>query len=135
MAKTEQELLQAILEARKIAAELDAKLSEAKKVKQEAEKALMEYMDNRELKSFKSAIYSCIVVRKELLRVSMDKEKKEEALRWIEEDCGGGDMIKPTIHNKTLNSFISARIKKGDLIPQELFKYFFQPELSITYGK
>lgn len=135
MPKTEQEMLQTILDAREKVAKLDAELSQAKGMKQEAEAILTEYMDTHELKSFKSAIYNCIVVRKETLRVSIDKENKEEALRWIEEDCGRKDMIRPQIHNKTLTSFISNRLKEGETIPQSLFKYYFQPELSITYGK
>jgi len=135
MPKNEQELLQAVLDARQKVAEFDAELSKAKEMKENAELALIEMMDNKELKSFKSAIYNCTVVRKESLYVSMDKEKKEEAMRWIEEDCGRGDMIKPSIHNKTLTSFISEKIKKAEAIPPELFKYFYKPEIAITMAK
>lgn len=135
MAKNEQELLQAVLEAREKVKEIDGFLSDAKEVKSIAEAALIEYMDNHELKSFKSTTLLCSVVRKEALYVSIVEEKKEEALRWIEEDCGRGDMIKPTIHNKTLTSFISERLKGGEPIPSETFKYFFKPEIAITMAK
>jgi hypothetical protein len=132
---TEQELLAAVLKARQKVAEIDASLSEAKSEKEKAEITLVEYMDNRDLKSFKSSTFNCTVIRKETLYASIDKDKKDEALRWIEEDMGRGDMIKPTIHNKTLTSFISDLLKKGEKFPQELFNYFFKPELAIVQGK
>ena len=133
--KNETELLQAVLDARKVVAEKDAALKQAKEVKGNVESALIEYMDNRDLKSFKSDALNCSAIRKETLYVSIEKEKKDEALRWITEDCGRPDMIKSSIHNKTLSSFVSDLLKKGDIIPQELFKYFFKPELSIVTAK
>jgi hypothetical protein len=131
----EQELLQAVLDARKKVDEYEGFLADAKEVKETAEKALIEHMDNNDLKSFRSATLNCLVVRKEQLYVSIEKERKEDAYRWIQEDCGRGDMIKPSIHNKTLTSFISERLKNAELIPQEMFKYFFKPELAITIKK
>jgi len=128
---SEQELLQTVLTARQRVEEIDAALSEAKEIKEKAEATLIEYMDNRDLKSFKSSTLNCTVVRRETLYVSIDKDKKEEAFRWIEEDMGRGDMVKPSIHNKTLSSFISDLLKKGEKFPQEMFKYYFKPELSI----
>jgi len=135
MEKTEQELLQSVLEARQKVTEIDASLSEAKQVKEQAEATLIEYMDNRDLKSFKSMTLKATVVRKESLYVSVDKDKKDEALQWISEDCGRPDMIKPSIHNKTLTSFIGDMLKKGEKIPQDMFKYFWKPELAITISK
>ena len=135
MPKTDQELLQAVLDARKEVNEIEVKLSEAKKVKEEAENTLIELMDNKDLKSFKSAIYNCLVLRKDILYTSIDKERKEEALQWIIEDCGRNDLVKPSIHSKTLTSFISERIKNAEQIPPELFKYFYKPTLTITMGK
>lgn len=133
--KTEQELLSAVLEARQEVEKLESRLAEAKEVKQERETSLIEYMDNRELKSFKSATLNCTVIRKEMLYVSIDKDKKDEAFRWIDEDLGRGDVIKPSIHNKTLTSLISDLLKKGEKIPQGVFNYFFKPELTIVQAK
>jgi len=135
MAQEEQELLQAVLDARDKVNELDEALSQAKELKSQAEAKLIEHMDNAELKSFKSSTFGCTVSRKETLYVSIVPEKKEEAFRWIEEDCSRGDMIKPSIHNKTLSSFVGEMLKKGEKIPQELFKYFFKPEIAITNTK
>jgi molybdenum cofactor biosynthesis enzyme MoaA len=135
MARTEQELLQAVLDARTEVDRIDDLLSAAKQVKEKAVTELVEYMDNRDLKSFKSATLGITAIRKETLYVSIDKEKHEEAMRWIQEDMGRGDMIKATIHNKTLSSFISDMLKKGEQIPQDLFKWFFKPEISIINAK
>ena len=129
--KTEQEMLQAILEARKETSRLDALLSSAKEVKLKAEAELIEYMDERDLKSFKSAIFPCTVSRKETLYVSMNAADKEGAMRFIEEECGRGDIIKRSVHNKTLSSFIGKRLKDAEHVPQELFTYYWKPELSV----
>jgi len=131
----EQDLLQAVLEARQNVAEHESFLADAKEVEKNAEAALIEYMDDHELKSFKSTILNCTAIRKQTLYVSVDKDKKDEAFRWIEEDCGRGDMIKPSIHNKTLTSFISELLKEGKSIPQGMFNYFFKPELAILMAK
>ena len=132
---TEQELLNSVLEARHKVAEIDTSLSEAKQVKETAEIALVEYMDSRDLKSFKSATLNCNVIRKETLYVSIDKDRKDEAFRWVDEVLGRKDVIKPSIHNKTLSSLISELLKNGTAFPQDLFKYFFKPELTIIQAK
>ena len=129
--KSEQELLQSVLDARTKVSDLDGLLKDAKEIKYTAETALIEHMDDTEKTSFKSAIFPCTVTRKSTLYVSMDKENKDEALRFIEEDCGRGDVIKRSVHNKTLSSFIGQRLKDAEKVPPELFKYFFKPELSI----
>lgn len=135
MAKNEQELLQAVLEARQKVSEIDGFLADAKEVKKNAETELIEYMDSHDLKSFKSSVLNCSVARKETLYVSIQEDKKDQAMLWIEEDCGRGDLMKKTIHNKTLSSFISERLKNAEKIPQELFNYYFKPELAITIAK
>jgi len=132
--KTEQELLQAVLEARKVVNGFDNELKAAKEVKAKAEQELIEYMDERDLKSFKSTMFPCSVTRKETLYVSISADEKEEAMRYIEEDCGRGDIIKRSIHNKTLSSFIGKRLKDAEAVPQELFNYYWKPELSIRMG-
>lgn len=131
----EQDLLKAVLEARELTEDLEMKLSRAKQVQNDAEAKLIEQMDNSDLKSFKSETFNCNVIKSEKLYVSIDKDKKEEAMIWIEEDCGRKDMIKPSIHSSTLTSFISQRLKKGDSVPQDMFKYFFKPLLTIRAGK
>jgi len=131
---TETELLSAVLDARQKVAEIDTLLSEAKEKKNSAEAALIEYLDDHDIKSFKSETLNCSCIRKETLYVNIDPEKREEAIRWIEEDCGRPDIPKKTVHNKTLSSFISARLKAAEPIPA-LFNYFFKSELTIVTAK
>jgi hypothetical protein len=131
----ENELLSAVLEARQKVAEIDASLSEAKTEKESAEAKLIEYMDDSNLKSFKSSVLNCSCIRKETLYVSIDKERKDEAFKYIDEVLGRGDAIKPAIHNKTLSSLISELLKEGKSFPQDLFKYYFRPELTIIQAK
>lgn len=131
----ENELLSAVLSARQKVAEIDASLSEAKSEKDAAEAKLIEYMDDSNLKSFKSSTLNCSCIRKETLYVSVNKDEKDEAFRWIEEDCGRPDLLKMTVHNRTLSSFIGEMLKKGEKIPSSLFSYFFKPELTIIQAK
>ena len=135
MEKTETELLQAVIDARQKVSKIDTSLSEAKESKRNVETALIEYLDGHDIKSFKSATLGCSCVRKETLYVSMDKEKKEKALKWIEEDCGRPDLLKLMVHSRTLTSFIGERLKEGKEILQGAFKYYFKPELTIIQTK
>ncbi len=135
MGKDQNELLREVLDARQEVDRLDALLSKAKEVKEQSEAALVEQMDADEIKSFKSTVYNVNCTRTEQLYVSIDKEKKEEAFRYIEEDLGRGDALKLNIHNKTLSSIIGEMLKKGEHVPQELFKYFFKPSITITVSK
>ena len=132
--KTEQEMLQEVLEARKKVSELDGLLKDAKQAKIKAEAQLIELMDDRDLKSFKSTAFPCSVTRKESLYVSLLEGNKEEALRFLEEDCGRGDIIKRSVHPKTLSSFIGNRLKDAEPVPESMFSYFWKPELSIRMG-
>lgn len=130
-----QELLSAVLKARQKVVEIEGFLADANEVKKNVEVSLVEFMDNSDLKSFKDTTLNCTVIRKESLYVSIEKDKKDEAMKWIEENCGRPDLLKMSIHNKKLSSFIGQMLKKGEKIPQELFVYFFKPELTIVQAK
>ena len=130
----ENELLEAVLNARQRVEEIDATLSEAKEVKDKAEIALVEYMDDHELKTFRSSVLKCLVIRKDFLFVSILPDKKEEAFRWVDEICGRKDLIKPNIHNRTLTSFISEKLKAGEPLPENMFSCYYKPTLTINMG-
>ena len=131
MAKSEQELLQAVLDARKEVSNLDELLKAAKQVKVKAEEGLIEHMDDTEKKSFKSTAFPCTVTRKETLYVSINADVKAEGIRFVEEDCGRPDVVKKTVHFKTLSSIIGKRLQDAQEVPQDVFDYYFKPELSI----
>ena len=123
-------LLKDILEARAEVAEINEKLSEAKGVKEEAEGKLLQVMELLEEKSFRTE-EGILVTRKQTLRASIIKGKEQEALTWIDEECGRPDIIKRTVHSKTFASFIGQKMKDREPVPAELVKCYFQPDLSI----
>ncbi len=125
------ELLRDVLSARQKVDELDALLSKAKELKEEAEAKLIELMDSSDIKSFKSTVYNCNVSRTEQLYVSIEPDKKESAYRFIEEDLGRPDALKLNIHNKILSSIIGEMLKKGESVPQDMFKYYFKSNITI----
>ena len=53
---------------------------------------------------------------------SMNKERKPEAYAWLEEN-GHGDLIQPTVNGSTLKAFLKEQVKKGEIIPDELFNF------------
>ena len=131
MGKSEQELLQSVLDARSEVSGIEETLKSAKQVKAKAEEALIEHMDDTEKKSFKSTAFPCTVTRKETLYVSIRPEVKDEGIRFVEEDCGRPDVVKKSVHHKTLSKVIGDRLKDSQEVPQDVFEYFFKPELSI----
>ena len=124
------ELLDAILEAREEVKKIDETLANAKEVKKNAEGKLLQLMEIMDEKSFKTE-EGILVTRKQTLRASIIKGKEQEALTWIDEECGRPDIIKKTVHSKTFASFIGQKMKDREPIPAELVKCYFQPDLSI----
>ena len=131
---TKNELLSDVLTARKEVDKIDATLKAAKEVKNNAEGKLLELMELTGEKSFKTED-SIMVIREETLYASPIKEKKVEVYKWVDEECGRSDIIKPTIHGKTFTSFISHRIKDRLPVPPELVNSFYKPGLTIRGGK
>jgi hypothetical protein len=124
------ELLADILEARAKVKDIEDTLAKVKQVKDDAEVKLLQIMELADEKSFKTAA-GVLVTRREVLRASIIKEKYDEALTWIDEECGRSDIIKRTVHHKTFATFIKQRMEKRDPVPNELVTCYFQPNLSI----
>ena len=128
------ELLSAVLTARKEVDEQEALLKKVKEVRNEAEFKLMELMELTGEKSFKTED-GINVIRKETLYATAVKNKKDEVLTWVDEECGRPDLIKKSIHGKSFTSFIANRMKERLPIPAELVTSYFKPELTIRGGK
>ena len=128
-------LLEAVLGSREKIERLKTDLDAAKDDKIEAERKLIELMDLTGEKSVKLETHYGLqlVVRRETLYVSVNKDDQEKLLLWVDEECGRPDMIKQSVHNKTLQSFIDQRIKDGDPVPP-FVKMFFKPGLTIRRG-
>ena len=124
------ELLDRVLSSRDTVSELEMKLSTAKKEKDSAEAELRELMELTEEMSFKTED-GILVSRKETLRVSTQPGMQQDVLKWVDEDKGRPDLIKRTIHHKTLQTFISGLVKEGETVPVELIRTFFQPSIAI----
>lgn len=52
----------------------------------------------------------------------MNKDHKVEAYEWLEAN-GHGDLIQPTVNGSTLKAFLKEQVKKGEIIPDDLFNF------------
>jgi len=127
-------LLSDVIEARDRVEKSEEETSAAKILRDEAERKLRELMELLEEKSFKTED-GILVVRKETLRASMVKDKKKEAMAWLDEECGRADLIKRTVNAKSFTTFIKQRMEKRESVPNDLVKTYFQPILSISKSK
>ena len=130
--KDEHELTRAVMEANAAVDGLEGQLKSARAIKQTAEEALIKYLDDNDLKGFKSASLNVEVNKKELPYVSIEEGKETEAFNFIDEEIGRGDAIKKTIHHKTLTSLIMKRFEVGEPIPEGVFKRFWKKYVNIT---
>ena len=125
--KNEHDLLQELIDSRARIEALNLELDVAKKAAKDAEEKLIGFLDNRDIKGFKSEVLRVEVEKQEELKVSINEEKKDEAYTYIDEELGRGDVIKivKQIHWKTLHSLIGSRIKKGEPLPEGMFNFFW----------
>lgn len=130
-----EDLLKQVLEARTKVATADEALKAAKQLKKEAEEKLIERMDEDNEKSFRNMTFSCTVVQKTQLYAGIQKDNRDEAVRWIEEECGRADIVKKNVHHKTLSTFVGDLMKEGTPIPVELITTHYQTGLTISFGK
>lgn len=129
-------LLEAVLEARVEVDDAEARFEAAKEKKTEAERKLIEHMEQTDERSFKAdsphGIVSVSIVQK--LYTSVEKDDKDTLLKWVDEECGRPDIIKRDIHPQTLTSFISQRIEKGEPVPS-FIQMFFKNYLRVSNSK
>ena len=130
----EHELLRQVMETREAADLADAKLKTLREEMTSAELKLLDYLERRDLKGYKSDLVGASVERRETLRVRIMKDNEDKAFAFIDEELGRGDVIKTKkdIHWKTLSSIIADLQKKGEQFPQELFETYWQKSLAIT---
>ena len=136
MAIDKKALLEKILEARTVVDDLEDQLALAKEEKLKHQAQLIEVMDEADEKSVKIITQFGIrnVARTETLYASVDKEQQETMMKWVDEECGRGDMIKQSVHASTLSGFINRRIEAGEPVPK-FIKMYFKPGLRISKSK
>jgi len=136
----ERDLLYAVLEAKKRVGEIEKEiakfnpsLTKAREVQESAEKRLIDYMDDSGKDNFRSTDFHVNVTLRSDFYASFNKENKDKAITWIEEDCGEQAMIKrePDCHHKTLSSFLQRRMRDAMPIPSGLFKYYWKKVLRV----
>lgn len=137
MPLNEHDLLHDVLLCRDEVENLETQITTAKARRKEAEQRLIDYLDNRDQKGFKSEIHKAEVTKVDELRISIKEDKQEEAFIFIDEELGRGDAIKMvrSVHHKTLTSLIGELIKKGQAYPKDVFGDFWQKSLRITKMK
>ncbi len=128
----EHDLLRQVLEATEEYERIDALCQEAKQKKQKAEEDLIKYLKDNDLKGFQSIPLNTEVTHRDTLYVSIEEGKEGEAFAFIDEELGRSDVIRKTIHHKTLTSLISERIKNGEPFPENTFKRFWKPYLKLA---
>uniref|UniRef100_A0A6M3JGM5 Uncharacterized protein n=1 Tax=viral metagenome TaxID=1070528 RepID=A0A6M3JGM5_9ZZZZ len=128
-------MVEAIIEARNKVERLEIDLTAAKDGKLKAEAKLIEVMDLQGIKSTKieTSFGLMLAVKKETLYVSVKAEDREQLLKWVDEDCGRSDLIKQTIHNKSLEGFVNQRLKDAEPVPSFISTYF-KPGILIRKG-
>ena len=136
----EKDLLYAVLEAQKVVdkieeeiAQFQPSLSKAREVQESAEKKLVDFMDDSGKDTFRSTDFNVTVNIRSDFYASFDKENKDDAIQWIEEDCGQFELIKrkPSVHPRTLSSFLQRRMKAAEPIPGHFFKMYWKKILKI----
>jgi hypothetical protein len=127
----EHDLLKAVADARLSCDRYKAQLDEAEAIKKKAEEDLIKFLKDNDLKGFKSIPLNLEVNQKDLLYVSIEEGKEQEAMMFIDEELGRSDVIKRSVHHKTLTSLIGERFKKGEHVPDGLFKRFWKSYLNL----
>ena len=110
---------------------MELELKNVEKEYQRLEVSVVEYMEEQGLKTITNKDGSSVTLPDPTLRASVNKEKSEEALKWLGEN-GYDYAVKPSIKAGTLSRILTERIKTGDHIPHELFNQYFQKTLRVS---
>lgn len=124
------ELVKKYVEAKKNKTQLAAQLEEAKSAEAKLEEKIVDYLlkhDTESTKCYEGLGRVMMDGRK--IYASISEDNKEAAFKAIQE-MGRGEIIKPTIHPATLNSFITELVDTGKEVPK-VINYFNKPKLSV----
>lgn len=124
----EKQLLEEYVNERRQVESLDEQLEEAKKRMRKAEENLIKAMED--IGASATAKYDNLgrfQICKPSLRVSIVDGKEDDAYKYLE-NIGEGDLIRRTIHWKSLSSILGDRLESGNDLPP-FFDYYFQPSV------
>lgn len=123
----EKELLKRYAEARMLVDSLDDQLKKAKAVLEESINDLHE--DLTERGACKTAVYDGLgsySMGDPTLYASVDKENEQDLFMFVNSQ-NRADLIKPSIHHRSLATFIKESMENGVTIPQ-FIKTYYKPK-------
>lgn len=127
---TERELVLEYRTAKDEVDELEEKLKLAKDRFDKAQTALVEELETKG--ASQTAKYDGlgrITILKPLVGArSLNEEALFEYLRKI----GRDDLMKLTVHHRTLSAFVKERLENGDEIPEGVIEYWFKPSTRLN---
>ena len=130
----EYKAVQDLVKAKKLKTELNKAIEEAKTEYGRAEEALLAFLDRMATRGTRHyAGVGQITIDGVEVHASISEENKELAFQAIEK-MGRGEVIKRTIHPKTLDSFVSELKDTGVPVPPEI-TVFEKPKLSFAKKK
>lgn len=107
----------------------EEKLKEAKERFEKAQKILVEELQSKG--ASKTAKYDGIGTIS-LMKPSVGaRSENEDVLFGYLREIGRDDLIKPTVHHKTLSSFVKEMLETGKEIP-DFIEYWFKPVTRLT---
>lgn len=120
----EKELLKKYVEARMLVDSLDEQLKKAKTILEDSINDLHE--DLTERGACKTAVYEGLgsySMGDPTLYASVDKENEKDLFSFLNSQ-GREDLIKPSVHHRSLATFIKESIDNGVEIPQFIKTYY-----------
>lgn len=126
---TEKELVEKYISAKELFEKLE---EEAKEAKKDFESIQIKLVEHLQLKSAsKTAKYDglgCISIMSPILGArSLNEEKLFQYLKETDRQ----DLIKATVHHKTLSAFVKEQLETGQEIP-DFIEYWFKPSTRLT---
>lgn len=126
---TEKEL---VLEYKLAKDEVERLDEESKKAKDRFEKAQAKLVEELQTKgASKTAKYDGIGTITLMKPLVGARSENEDVLFEYLKKIGRDDLIKPTVHHKTLSSFVKEMLENGKEIP-DFIEYWFKPSTRLT---
>lgn len=113
----EKEMVLELWGARKEAELIKVKLAEANDRVNRAESMLKEHMLKKELKSIRINGIGLVTLKAPKLTVQCNQSENEKLFAWLDE-IDRKDVIKETVHSKTLTTLVTELHDKGQTIPE-----------------
>ena len=125
---TEKGLVEKLKSQRTLKASLEGQLKEVKEAEANTKASLIESLEARDAQA--TAKYEGIgyvSLAKPKLYASYKKENEDSVFKYLR-DSKRGDLIKETVHHKSLGTFVKEAIESGKTLP-EIISFYLQPDV------